>query len=61
MQKLFYMFIVLSDIQCDAIRWEQFWRRCRLGQRDMAFMNKDSILDQIELTALTLITAMKIY
>ena len=23
--------LVFKPVQCDAIRWEQFWRRCRLG------------------------------
>ena len=31
-----FHFIVLytaHELKCDAIRWEQFWQRCRLGQR----------------------------
>ena len=40
------MFITFY-IQCDAIRYEQFLQRCRLGQRNMVIGDEDSIIDQI--------------
>ena len=33
-------------LQCDAIRWEQFVRACRLEQLHYDIQGKDSILDQ---------------
>ena len=33
--------------QCDAIRWEQFWRDVVLKSMNMASSYGDSILDQI--------------
>ena len=40
------MFITFI-IHYDAIRYEQFLQRCRLGQRNMVIGDKDSILDKI--------------
>ena len=31
-----------TEIQCDAIRWEQILRKCRLGQLNMAYWHEDS-------------------
>ena len=33
-------------IQCDAIRLEQFLRRCRLGQLSHGYSDDDSVKDQ---------------
>ena len=35
------------DIQCDAIRWEQFLRRCHLDSFNKETRNEDNNLDQI--------------
>ena len=35
--------LMMRYIQCDEIRWEQFWRRCRLGEFYMAFRGENSI------------------
>ena len=35
------------NIQCDAIRWEQFLRICRLGKLNKAYWDEDNILDLV--------------
>ena len=48
------------NVQCDAIRWEQFLRVCRLGQLYEASRDKGNILDQIYKTKYVRIYIMKI-
>ena len=34
-------------VQCNAIRWEQVLRRCRLGQLNKAYRDEHDFLEQI--------------
>ena len=39
--------LAYDTLQCDAISWEQFKRRCRMDSFNKTYLDEDSNIDQI--------------